>query len=122
MQVLRKDISGDGLLKSSELAQLLTDTRVRLAGYVITRQRPATAKGFAFMTLEDEEGMVNVIVKPHVYHKYRQIFKLEPLILVEGAIQKRDDNLNIIAKALIPLRDERERQHVLHEPHPNYLD
>lgn len=122
MQVLRKYISKDGLLKSSELAQLLPDTRVRLAGYVITRQRPATAKGFAFMTLEDEEGMVNVIVKPHVYHKYRQIFKLEPLILVEGSIQKRDDNLNIIAKTLIPLRDERERQHVLYKPHPNYLD
>ncbi len=122
MQVLRKGISGDGLLRSSELAQLLPDTQVRLAGYVITRQRPATAKGFAFMTLEDEEGMVNVIVKPHVYHKYRQIFKLEPLILVEGPIQKRDNNLNIIADTLISLRDEKERQHALYEPYPNYLD
>jgi error-prone DNA polymerase len=46
MQVLRKDISGDGLLRSSELARLSPDTRVRLAGYVVTRQRPATAKGF----------------------------------------------------------------------------
>jgi error-prone DNA polymerase len=110
MQVLRKDISRDGLLKSSELAQLLPNTRVRLAGYVITRQRPITAKGFAFMTLEDEDGMVNVIVKPHIYHKYRQIFKLEPLIVVEGTIQRRYHNLNIIAETLIRLRAEKERQ------------
>jgi error-prone DNA polymerase len=120
MQVLRKDISRDGLLRSSEVASLSTNIRVRLAGYVIIRQRPATAKGFAFMTLEDEEGMVNVIIKPDVYQKYRQVFKLEPLILVEGAIQKRDDNLNIIAESLMPLRDERERQHPQSQRHPNY--
>jgi len=122
MQVLRDYISRGGLLKSSELASLSQNTWIRLAGYVITRQRPATAKGFAFMTLEDEEGMVNVIVKPHVYHKYRQVFKLEPLILVEGAIQKRDDNLNIIAESLIPLQDERERQRFQSESHPSYPD
>jgi error-prone DNA polymerase len=110
LQVLRKHISGDGLLKSSELAQLLPDTTIRLAGYVIIRQRPATAKGFAFMTLEDEEGMVNVVIRPNVYHKYRQVFRLEPLVLVEGTIQRRHDNLNIIAETLVPLRVESERQ------------
>ena len=118
MQVLRKDISRDGLVKSSEIAQLLQNTQVKLAGYVITRQRPATAKGFAFMTLEDEEGMVNVVIKPRVYQEYRQVFKLEPLIVVEGTIQRRDDNLNIIARTLIPLRDEEARQRVLCEPNP----
>jgi error-prone DNA polymerase len=102
MQVLRKDISGDGLLRSSELAQLSPDTRVRFAGYVIIRQRPATAKGFAFLTLEDEDGMVNVIIRPQVYKRYRQVFKLEPMIVVEGTIQKRD-TLNIIAETLAPL-------------------
>ena len=122
MEVLRKGISRDDLLKSSELAQLFPNTRVRIAGYVITRQRPASAKGFGFMTLEDEEGMVNVVVKPRVYQKYRQVFKLEPLILVEGAIQKRDDNLNLIAETLLPLRNERERQYVMYEPPYSYLD
>ncbi len=122
MQVLRKGISRDGLLKSSEIARLLPNTRVRLAGYVITRQRPATAKGFAFMTLEDEEGMVNVVIKPDVYQNYRQVFKLEPLIVVEGIIQRRDDILNIIAQTLIPLRHEEERQHGLSEPHSAYPD
>ena len=110
LQVLRKYISGDSLLKSSELAQLLPNTTVRLAGYAIIRQRPATAKGFAFMTLEDEEGMVNVVIKPNVYHKCRQVFRLESLVLVEGTIQRRHDNLNIIAETLAPLRVEREGQ------------
>jgi len=110
LQVLRKHIFRDGLLKSSELAQLLPNTTVRLAGYAIIRQRPATAKGFAFMTLEDEEGMVNVVIKPNVYHKYRQVFRLESLVVVEGTIQRRNDNLNIIAETLAPLRVESEGQ------------
>jgi error-prone DNA polymerase len=110
MYALRKSISRDGLLKSSEVARLPSNARVRIAGYVITRQRPPTAKGFAFMTLEDEDGMLNVIIKPDVYNRYRQIFKLEPLILVQGTIQKQQDNLNIIADALIRPYDEPEGQ------------
>jgi error-prone DNA polymerase len=110
MHALRKSISVDGLLKSSEVAHLPSNARVRTAGYVITRQRPPTAKGFAFLTLEDEEGMLNVIIKPDVYRRYRQIFKLEPLILVQGAIQRQHDNLNIIADMLIRPCDESERQ------------
>jgi error-prone DNA polymerase len=111
MHALRKGISGDGLLKSSEVARLPSNALVRVAGYVITRQRPPTAKGFAFLTLEDEEGMLNVIIKPDVYHRYRQVFKLEPLIMVEGTVQKRDSNLNITAQTLIPPRDEIQRPH-----------
>ena len=74
-----------------------------MAGYVIIRQRPATAKGFAFMTIEDEDGTVNVVLRPGVYKKYRQVFKLEPLIVVEGIVQKRDGILNVIADTLFPL-------------------
>ena len=110
MHALRKDIPRDSLLKSSEVAQLPSNARVRVAGYVITRQRPPTAKGFAFMTLEDEEGMLNVIIKPDVYSRYRQIFKLEPLILVQGTIQRQHEILNIIADRLIRPHDERAKQ------------
>jgi error-prone DNA polymerase len=103
MQVLRKYLPGDGLLQSSEVAQLLPNTWVHVAGYVITRQRPPTAKGFAFLTLEDEEGTVNVVIKPKIFEKYRQVFKLEPLIIVEGVLQKKDGSVNIIAHKLVPL-------------------
>jgi error-prone DNA polymerase len=120
LQVLRKDISGDGLRTSSELARLPSNSQVRIAGYVIIRQKPPTAKGFAFMTLEDEDGMVNVVINPLVYQKYRQVFRLEPLIVVEGTIQRRDGQLNIIADTLLPLRDEMERQHISYKSHPNH--
>jgi len=110
MHALRKGISVDGLLKSSEVARLPSNARVRTAGYVITRQRPPTAKGFAFLTLEDEEGMLNIIIKPDVYRRYRQIFKLEPLILVQGTIQRQNDILNIIADTLIRPCDTWEKQ------------
>jgi error-prone DNA polymerase len=110
MHALRKSISGDGLLKSSQVARLPSNARVRTAGYVITRQRPPTAKGFAFLTLEDEEGMLNIIIKPDVYQRYRQIFKLEPLILVQGTIQRQHDVLNIIADRLIRPCGKREKQ------------
>jgi error-prone DNA polymerase len=109
MHALRKDISRDGLFKSSQVARLPSNARVRIAGYVITRQRPPTAKGFAFMTLEDEDGMLNVIIKPDVYYRYRQIFKLEPLILVQGTIQRQHDTVNIIADTLVPPCDEWEK-------------
>ncbi len=118
MQVLRKNMSRDGWRRSSELARLPSNSRVRIAGYVIIRQKPATAKGFAFMTLEDEHGMVNVVVDPLVYQKYRQVFRLEPLVVVEGTIQKRDGQLNIIADALLPLRAAREKRHAEYESPP----
>jgi error-prone DNA polymerase len=114
MQVLRQQISRDGLLKSSEIAGLFSNTNVRTAGYVVTRQRPATAKGAVFLTLEDETGMINVIVKPQVYAKYRQVIKLEPLVVVEGKLQKRDGIVNIVAERLMPLRQERQRQNSLY--------
>lgn len=103
MNALGQEISGNGILKSSDLAGISEGERVRCAGYVVTRQRPATAKGFSFLTLEDEEGMMNVILKPDVFEKYRQVFRLELLVEVEGVIQKKDGIINIIADHLAPL-------------------
>jgi len=104
MGVLRKDITGEGLLTSTELSQSSRGGPVRIAGYLIMMQRPPTAKGFAFMTLEDEEGTVNVVIRPDVYERYRQVCMFERLIVVEGMIQRRDGILNVIADALWPLR------------------
>jgi DNA polymerase III alpha subunit len=64
--------------------------------------------------------MINIVVRPDVYQRYRQVFRLEPLIVVEGTVQKRDGTLNIIARALTPLRNEIGRQHNLPGPHRNY--
>ena len=110
MQVLRSRISRDGILKSSEVITLFPGTRVRVAGCVVCRQAPVTARGHVFLTLEDEDGLLNVVVKPKVYENYRYVVRVEPLIVVEGVLQKRNGTVNIVAEQLIPLRRESERQ------------
>ena len=113
MQVFREHISRDGILRTSEIASLFSETIVRVAGCVVCRQAPRTAKGYVFLTLEDEQGLVNVVLKPHVYEKYRYVARMEPLIVVEGLLQKKDGTVNIVAQHLIPLRQESDRQRAL---------
>lgn len=91
---------------------------MRTAGYVVARQEPAIARGIVFLTLEDEDGLVNVIVKPRVHRKYRQLIRFEPLLLVEGKLQKRGSTVNIVAQRFMALR-----QHCSHlSPSPELPD
>ncbi|OLD01316.1 MAG: error-prone DNA polymerase [Gemmatimonadetes bacterium 13_1_40CM_3_69_22] len=75
-------------------------TRVEVAGLVVARQRPETAKGFIFVLLEDEAGMVNVIVRPDVYLKHRTAIRGEPLLWVRGKLAKDDGTVNVLAEAV----------------------
>jgi len=113
MQLLRS--SNDGILSSREIESLFSNTRVRTAGYVICRQKPATAKGHLFLTLEDEDGLINIVVRPKVYERYRRVARMEPLLVVEGIVQKSGGTVNILAEHLIPLRHEAERQRSIPE-------
>jgi len=86
-------------------AASLSQTRagpVRIAGIVICRQRPETANDFMFMTLEDETGLVNVIVQPRVYHALTEILRGEPLLLIEGLLQREGDVMDVIARKAWP--------------------
>jgi error-prone DNA polymerase len=114
MEVFRREISRDGILSSAEVANLFPDTKVRVAGCVVSRQAPMTARGCVFITLEDEYGLVNIVLRRRTYEKYRQVARMEPFIVVEGVLQKKDGILNIVAERLIPLREERERQHTMY--------
>ena len=67
-----------------------TGRRVRTAGMVITRQRPGTAKGFVFLTLEDETGVANIIVRPDFYDKEKMVLVAAPFLIVEGIVQTED--------------------------------
>jgi len=118
MEVMRPGISGDGVLRSSGVMALPSNTRVRTAGYVVCRQAPGTAKGHVFLTLEDEEGLLNVVLRPEVYEKYRYIARTEPLVLVEGTLEKKDGIINIIAECLCPLTVESNQQGVAEPPAP----
>jgi len=95
MEVFRSNI--EGVIKSCNLAATSSGAKVRVAGCVVCRQAPGTAKGHVFMTLEDEQGLINVILRPNVYEKYRQVARLAPIILVEGVLQKHSGVINVVA-------------------------
>ncbi|MCB0384058.1 MAG: hypothetical protein KDD43_01595, partial [Bdellovibrionales bacterium] len=78
-------------------------SKVRVAGLLSIQQRPPTAKGFAFLTLEDETGFFNIVMTPPIYQTYRLTLIQSPLIEVQGVLEKYDGVLNIKAIRLCPL-------------------
>jgi error-prone DNA polymerase len=90
MSFRRHELSMRGILRASELPEVRTGRRVRAAGMVITRQRPGTAKGFVFLTLEDETGVANIIVRPDFYDKEKVTLVEAPFLIVEGIVQTED--------------------------------
>jgi len=87
-----------GVVQSDALPRLEHGAWVEVAGLVVARQRPETAKGFIFVLLEDEAGMVNVIVRPDVYERYRTAVRGEPLLWVRGKLAKDDGTVNVLAE------------------------
>ncbi len=76
---------------------------MRVAGAVITRQRPGTAKGFVFLTLEDETGIANIIVQPDLFSDHRSVIVGAPYLLVEGTLQIQEGVTSIKAERVLPL-------------------
>src|SRR5712664_1043522 len=70
---------------------------------IIARQRPGTAKGFVFLSLEDETGISNVIVNPDLYEKYRVVINREKFLRVEGVLQNQDHTISIKASRVLPI-------------------
>jgi error-prone DNA polymerase len=85
---------------SSGLERAGNGSRVRIAGLVVARQRPATAKGMTFMLLEDEHGTINLIVAPPVHDRCRVAVRAEPLVAAEGRLEHRDGVINIVVDAV----------------------
>ena len=78
--------------------------RVRVAGMVITRQRPGTAKGFVFLTLEDETGIVNIIVRPDLFTRDRLVIVGESFLIVDGMLQHQDGVTSVRAEQVQGMR------------------
>ena len=91
------------LVRCTELTDLDHGTEVEVAGLVVARQRPHTAKGTVFVLLEDETGMINVIVRPDIYDRDRVAVRGEPFVCVTGRLAKDDGTFNVIADELRPL-------------------
>jgi error-prone DNA polymerase len=103
MSFQRGALALKGVLRASDLAHQHQGRRVRIAGCVITRQRPGTAKGFVFLTLEDETGISNIIVRPDVYDSNRLPIVEASFVLVEGRLQHQDGVTAVRAERVQPL-------------------
>jgi error-prone DNA polymerase len=99
----RKELHAMNVLTSSELRNYKDGEYVRAAGCVIARQRPGTAKGFIFLSMEDETGIANVIITPDLYERERVVVTRSKFVLVEGALQNQDGVIHVKANRIQPL-------------------
>jgi error-prone DNA polymerase len=96
----RRELAMRGVIPALELPRQRSGRRVRTAGMVITRQRPGTAKGFVFLTLEDETGISNIIIRPDLYAADRLVVVESSFLLVEGILQNEDGVTSIKAERM----------------------
>ncbi len=100
----RRDwLTAMGIRRAIELRDLPTGKRLRIGGCVITRQRPGTAKGFVFLSLEDETGVANAIVTPDLFHQNRLLLTSERFLAIEGILQNLDNVISVKAERVLPL-------------------
>jgi len=100
MALKRDDLAMRGVLRARDLRVERQGRRVRVAGMVITRQRPGTAKGFVFLTLEDETGVANIIVRPDVFARDRLLIVDEPFLMIDGVLQNEDGVTSVRAEQI----------------------
>jgi error-prone DNA polymerase len=103
MALCRGELALRGVQRATDLPRGRSGRRVRVAGAVITRQRPGTAKGFVFLTLEDETGIANVIIQPNLFSDARATIVGAPYLLVEGILQIQEGVTSVKAERMQPL-------------------
>jgi error-prone DNA polymerase len=99
----RAALAQQGVTRAADLGRLPHGGRARVAGVVIVRQRPGTAKGFVFITLEDETGFANAIVTPPLFERHRQIIIDTNALIIDGVVQNQDGVVSIKADRFEPL-------------------
>ena len=103
MYYRRPELRRGNILSARELRTRMDGEFVRTAGCVIARQRPGTAKGFIFLSMEDETGIANVIVTPDVYERNRLLVTRSTFLMVEGLLQNQDGVVHVKAAKLATL-------------------
>ena len=104
MAHLRPELAARGVLSAAALRDVPDGRHVRTAGHAIVRQRPGTAKGFCFLTLEDETGTANAVLTPRYFQRFRAALHGADLIEVAGPIQNVDGVIHVRAREITPLR------------------
>jgi len=105
LSLVRNALPAD-LTLNRDLEYLKAGVKCQVAGLVVARQRPETAKGTVFLLVEDETGMTNVIVRTDVYDRYRAAVRGEPFVLVRGKLAKDDGTVNVLAEEITGLQSE----------------
>ncbi len=103
LALLRPRFEGKGYLDSGRLRDLMHGRRARVAGLVITRQRPGSANGVIFVTLEDETGHANLIIWPKVFERFRKHVLSATLLAAEGPVQREGEVVHLLAERLSDL-------------------
>ena len=103
MTHLRDELNQRGVLTARELRELPNGRFVRTAGHAIVRQRPGTAKGFCFLTLEDETGTSNAVLTPHYFKRFRISLHTAAIVEIAGPLQNVDDVIHVRVRDLRPL-------------------
>ena len=101
MRLLREQVPH--AWRAADLAQAANGTYLQIAGQVICRQRPGTAKGFVFISLEDETGVANAIVVPQLFERCRLLITSESFLVIEGPLQNYGNVIHIKAQRILPL-------------------
>jgi error-prone DNA polymerase len=105
MAYRRAELKQARVLSAHDLTRARNGSRIRTAGCVIARQRPGTAKGFVFLSLEDETGISNAIITPDLMDRYRVVVTSEKFLLLEGVLQNQDGVISVRVERIAPLRE-----------------
>jgi error-prone DNA polymerase len=98
----RAELNKLGALRAIDIGKIRHGSVVRVGGWVIVRQRPGTAKGFVFLTLEDETGVSNIIITPQVFDQNRLVVVEQPFLLIDGVLQNQDNVVSVKASRIHP--------------------
>ncbi len=104
MTLYRDRLTARGVIGSHQLTDCLDGEAVTVAGQILVHQAPPTAKGHHFVTLEDEDGFINIVVRPDVYAEHRRVLRESPLVIVTGVVQRQKGVINIVAQTITALR------------------
>ena len=102
--MVREQLSRRGVRCTLDVLDQPRDAVVRVAGMISHRQRPGTASGIVFMTLEDETGLLNIVVKPQLFDRQRKIILGEPMVEIQARVQRDGDSLSLLALHFLPLQ------------------
>jgi error-prone DNA polymerase len=105
MAFFRKSLTRQGYIRASSLKEIQHGARVSLAGLVLVRQKPGSAKGVCFITLEDETGVANLVIWPKMFESYRPVIMTSRVLVVHGVVQTDGRVIHVVAHDLVNRTD-----------------